>query len=335
VIRANKVPRTDWKPNPDTMAHCGLLISDYKKEYEYFAAPPAEIGRLISSSSTLAQGKLILSFGVKIFIIVLVLLPFYIKSYRLLGSHDVAACILFMAGTLFSIWLYFAISPKYRCSFVGEAGFATYELAGSRSSLVREYVVLFESMVQLFEKENRIYRYNVLYMGTNFYCQLHFQNGGRYDISGSYYDKRDSDGHMKWTPAVDLRLFAKAVENAWTDYFIDSSAEILSKQGYIEFEFKLPPNILNQNLISLAKHFRNPKAVRVGEGFLELVGKDDKVDRFLIKDMKSISLSQGKFCFEHSESSTDGESYSFMYTSLPNVQAFLVCLDKYNGIRIN
>ena len=79
----------------------------------------------------------------------------------------------------------------------------------------------------------------------------------------------------------------------------------------------------------------NPKAVRIGSGFLEFVLKNGSTQRVEVADMKNISLGGGTFQFLHKDSrwwSGKGK-YAFSYAQLPNAKLFLLCLDRLVGIR--
>jgi hypothetical protein len=217
--------------------------------------------------------------------------------------------LLFGGGLAF--WLFTALSFNHQCSFVGEQGIALYRLSGSRSGPIKEEKLLFRDAANLYVQQTRHY-YNGVYTGTEYNYQFQKPQDKPYRISGRYHDNK------KWSPANDLWFFARSAESSWTSYFLEFVNQQFQQYGYVEFAMA-----------------GNPRAVRVGDGYLEFVSKDNSTAAVAVTDMKKISLNNGFFYFEHKDSTWwQGKGkYSFAYGGLPNADAFLICLDKLAGIR--
>jgi hypothetical protein len=304
-------PQRAWMPYPNTMTHAGSPISESPQDIEFFAAPPPDIGNILSVSTTLNRKKHPFPAALKIIFSVLTLLVFLVLGLLMWQGSPTLFCVMLAIGGGLAFLLYTALSFNHQCSFVGEQGVALYRLSGSRSAPIKEEKLLFRDAANLYVQQTRHY-YNGVYTGTEYNYQFQKPQDKPHRISGRYKDNK------KWSPANDLWFFAKAAEDSWTSYLLEFVNQQLQQYGYIEFAIG-----------------GNPRAVRVGDGYLEFVSKDETTAAVAVADMKKISLNNGFFYFEHKDSTWwQGKGkYSFAYGGLPNANAFLICLDKLAGIR--
>jgi hypothetical protein len=303
----------DWMPNPSMLAHEGTPVSQRPQDIEFFAAPPPELGEIWTISSTLTRSKQPPAPALKYVLVAAIMLVTLVLG-ALAWMATPVFFFFFLAGGIFlSIWLYGSLSFTHQCSFVGENGIALYRIKGSRSTPVWEEKLLFRDVGSLYTQQTRHY-YNGVYTGTEFTFQFARYQDQPYKLAGRYHDDK------RWSKANDLYFYARSAEHAWTSYFMGYVNDQFNRFGYVEFAMA-----------------GNPKAVRVGEGYLEFMSKDNTTAYVAVADMRKISLNNGMFYFEHKDSTWwQGKGkYSFAYGTLPNARAFLICLDKLAGIRWN
>jgi hypothetical protein len=302
----NIAQKTSWRPAPDMTSHTGSAITI---DADFFVAPPAEIGELVSAATTLPTStnsmNPIIYWGLVI------------------GS---GALVTFLTQAFFNLWLLSLIAGgivawiiwywrrfKHTCSFVGTQGIVKYDLIGSRSVIPKESMLLFADAHSLFTSSTRNY-YNGIYTGTNYSYIWVKNSGARYTLSGNY---RSEQGNP---PEKDVWHFANVAESVWTSHILSNLGEKFERYGYVEFPMS-----------------GSLQAVRVGEGFMEFVTKKEGAQRVMVADMRDILLGGGTFQFKHQDArwwSGKGK-YSFQYSNIPNANVFLICLKQFAGISWN
>jgi hypothetical protein len=301
-------------PNPSILNHSGKQISEKTEDTEFFAAPPPDLGQILSIDSTLKRSDRpmtpLMRMGISaVGVIIPILFALLIRAP--IGVFFV----LFLIGVGIAALIYFVCGFNHKCTFVGEEGIALYQLKGSRSAPIVEEKLLFKDVANLYTKETRHYN-NGHYSSSTFEYQFVKFQDKPYKLDGSY--KENKDGSLDEDYKNNDYLYVRAAETAWTSYFMAHVNQQFKQLGYVEFAMG-----------------GNPKAVRVGEGYLEFMGNDGTGTYVAVPDMRKISLSEGMFYFEHKDSTWwQGKGkYSFAYSTLPNARAFLICLDKLAGIR--
>jgi hypothetical protein len=307
----NTLNVADWIPSPNLYTHAGTLVSEGVQDIEFFAIPPAEIGEIQSVSSTLRRSQQPQPAFVKIGLSLLVLLISLALAIFLWEASPVFSICGLGVGIGLALIAYASLDFNHRCSFVGTEGIAYYTLKGSRTASVKATYLMFREVGDLFTQQTSNY-VNGVYTGTDYQYNFTRPQNQPHKISGTYRDNK------KWTPSNDQWFLAHAAERAWTSYFLNYVNQQFDQVGYVEFAMA-----------------GNPKAVRVGHGYLEFISKDDSTAYVAVADMKKISLNSGIFYFEHKDSTwwKGKGKYSFAYGSLPNARAFLICLDQVAGIQ--
>jgi hypothetical protein len=303
MTEPNIAQTSTWRPDPDTTSHTGSAIST---DADFFVAPPANIGELVSAATTLPISTYPMN-------------PI-IRWGLVVGSGAALAAVIqmitatallsLMMGVILSGTVWFYTKFQHFCSYVGTAGVVKYELFGSRSAIPKENSLLFTDAHSLYTSSTRNY-YNGIYTGTNYSYRWMKNSGGQYVISGNHRSEQGSP------PEKNLWHFANVAESVWTNHVLNGMAEQFERYGYVEFP-------LTGSL----------QAVRVGEGFMEFVTKKDGAQRVMVDDMRDILLGSGTFQFKHQDSrwwSGKGK-YSFQYSTIPNADAFLICLKQFAGI---
>jgi hypothetical protein len=302
----------NWIPHPDTLTHAGTPISESPQDIEFFVGPPPELGRIRTISSTLKRSDHPTPLVLPLVLIAVVMI-FFIFLGLLLGSVMGWPMMLFMLlfGGFISLLILGAMSFIHQCSFVGDQGIAYYRLSGSRLKPAVEEKLLFREVKELRVDVTRQYNYS-FYIGTAFNFQFFKHEDEPYRLSGRYHDGQ------KWSPANDFYFYAKSAEDAWTSYYMSYVHDQLNTLGYAEF--------------ATLGHFTQ-KAIRVGKGYLEFIAKDDSTAYVTASEIQW-AAEKGTFYFEHQDSTQPQgtKRYSFQYSTISNVRAFLVCLEQQVGI---
>jgi hypothetical protein len=308
----SKTLGSTWIPAEGITRHAGSPIPP---DLDFFVAPPAEIGKVVSADSTLTVSTHPLPLGKRFFrsflvgvgfaCLIWLILNFFIKIQSDLTVLGV--------GTIATVWAYFTFNVfDHKCSYVGEQGIVEYSIRNSRLAQPQVRLMCFKDAANLYT--SRIIRYrNYSYRGTSYTYAWQMIGKKAYQLSGSYYKERG------WPDDKDYWHFANSAEASWTSYLLQGVNQQLQRLGYIEFPMQ-----------------GNPKAVRVGNGFLEFVLKDDSTQRVAVADMKDTDkLQSGIFRFTHKDArwwSGKGK-YEFNYSNLPNANLFLLCLRQLTGIQ--
>jgi hypothetical protein len=152
-------------------------------EVTFFAAPPAQIGRLRSAGSTLGGGgielvvplRLALAAGVAAIVYYLGSLWAQRQMFDLQSIYYGFAA--FAAG-ICAVMTWFFTAFEHICSYVGENGFALFRLNGKGSSRPSRNVLLFKNAAELLARKTDLYARGV-YLRTAY--DLRWLNAaGRY-----------------------------------------------------------------------------------------------------------------------------------------------------------
>lgn len=284
-------------------------------EVEFFAEPPAEIGKVKSAESTLRPGRQPKAFGVRLLIgsaiggilwyglhwAAVNASPIDRQGFEILG-------IVLGLGALGITLL--ATRFKVKCSYVGEQGAALFTLTGRREAKPKAQVLLFAQAQELRARQTRQY-VNGVYVGTYYDYTWTDPAGQRlWRMKGSYRQKK------KGLRAGEQFRFIQAAEVAWSVHYLARADEFLKTEGSIPFR-------VDKN-----------RVVRIGPGFLEFHFGGEAV-RLTREEIASVNLGNGTFQFKHKDAkwySLSGK-YSFQYGTMANGRVFLLALEKLMGYR--
>ena len=286
-------------------------------EVEFFAEPPAEIGKVKSAESTLRPGRQPMPFQVRLLIGILLGGAIVCGGYWLGHDFDQAD-----RQTLQILGYFFGASAlgitllatrfKVTCSFVGEKGSAMFTLKGRRDGNSKVQLLLFTQAEELRAKQIRHY-VNGVYTGTSYDYAWTGPAGERLlRVKGSYRQQK------KGLRAGEPFRFLQAAEVAWSIHYLERADKELKTSGSIPFRVD------------------KQRVVCVGPGFLQFHfgGEPQRLTR---EDIASVSLSNGTFQFKHKDAkwySLSGK-YSFQYGNMANSRVFLLALEKLMGYRWN
>ncbi|AFY39991.1 hypothetical protein Lepto7376_3834 [[Leptolyngbya] sp. PCC 7376] len=301
-----------WHPSEGVTRHSGGAIA---ADTDFFVAPSPEIGTIITADSNLVTSKQEMETS-KCWMFILLgaflggaffqILPLIFGLGSSIGWHIASVVSALTVGLI----IHTKTSFSYLCSYVGDQGIEEHKISGSRQGKLISQRLKFNEAEDLYTAQTRMYT-NGVYTGTNYLYKWIKSGTKPFRLAGSYHNKKGwpEEGHA-WH-------CANSGEAVWSNYRLRQLNQDLDKQGFIEFAMK-----------------GNPKAVRVGSGFLEFVLKDNSTQRVGAKDMKKITLGSGNFNFVHNNAKwwSGKGKYSFNYSNLPNAKLFLLCLDRLVGI---
>ena len=286
-------------------------------EVEFFAEPPAEIGKVKSAESTLRPGREPMALPVRLLIGILAGGVFVFGGYYLgrnssQDDRQVFQMIgYFLGAGALGITL-LVTRFKVICSFVGEDGTASFTLKGRRDEKPKAQLLQFAQVEELRAKQTRQY-INGVYTGTVYdYCWTGPGEQRLWRVKGSYRQRK------KGLRAGEPFRFVQAAEIAWSVYYLERANKVLSTEGSIPFRID------------------SRRVVRVGPGFLEFHFGGEPM-RLTREDIASVSLGSGTFQFKHKDAkwySLSGR-YSFQYGNMANARVFLLALEKLMGYRWN
>jgi hypothetical protein len=282
-------------------------------EAEFFAEPPAEIGKVRSAESTLRPGGHPMSWGARLLIgAVAGAALFYGCQWAAHGASPADRRTFELAGIAVGLGALgtclLLTRFKVRCTYVGEQGTADFFLKGRREAKPAAQVLLFANAQELRTKQTRHY-VNGIYTGTNYDYAWSDAAGKRlWRKQGTYRQNK------KGLKAGEPFRFLQAAEIAWSVHYLERADQVLKKEGSIPFPID------------------KRRLVRVGPGFLEFYFGGEPV-RLTRDDIASVSLGNGVFQFKHKDAkwySLSGK-YSFPYGEMANARVFLLALDKLMG----
>ncbi len=297
--------RSQWVPKGGITRHTGSPIPP---EMDFFVVPPPDIGKILSADSTLTTLQQPLPLGIRLLIALAVGLVMAVATFFAIAplQLDLMLPLILGIGGLVGLLAYFSIQFSHRCSFVGDSGIVEYRIRGSRSSTPRKRLLYFSNAKELYTSQVRNYSRQT-YTDTSYDYTWICNTGKPFRLRGRF------KSYEGWPKEGDAWHFANAAEFAWSAYLLQFANQQLEQVGYVEFPLK-----------------SNPKAVRVGDGYIAFQLKDGSTQQASVQDMKDISLDGGRFQFTHKDArwwSGKGK-YAFTYSTIPNARLFLLCLDR-------
>lgn len=306
--------RSLWVPPAGVKTHAGQLI---ESEMDFFSPPPETLGKPISASTTLKQGRepwslparLVMTVGVGS---VLAAAAWYVPGMFRMRDDD-RLLLYFMGAVVTSAWLAASIyftRFEHECSYACEAGMAIFKLKGSRDR-PQEQVIRFADLAGVRTAETRHY-HNGIYTGTHYDYQFYDTSGTNrvLRLKGTYYS-------TKGTPKPKSPYYtALAMEAAWNAFLVSTLDDVLARQGWVQFDLAAG------------------KWVRIGRGFIEFhLDRSGQATRVEAGDIGKLNLASGQFSIRHKDAkwlSGQGK-YSFAYSQLMNAKAFVICLQVLLG----
>ncbi len=301
-----------WTPGPEVRLHNGEMIP---VDADFFHAPPAELGEIVTAHTSLIESKHPLSTLVRLMLVVGLSGAFFfgvavaIRSLtqgpeaQLLGyiMGAVAAVITVITTILFTRF-------TQTCDYVGKLGIAQYSLSGNRERTPREKMLLFEDCQDITTWQTRKY-VNGIYSGTE-YKNIWRDSEGRelFTLKGTYHSEKGNPkaGNPLW--------FATSAEGHWNEFAFEKMVKDYESQGYLDFRVK------------------KKDTVRVGQGFLEF-NFGGQTTRLTPEDIKTLSLADGSFTIHTREArwfSRKGK-FGFEYGGMGNAKLFLFALERLAG----
>ena len=303
-----------WTPTADVMDHARVRL---RGDMDFFADPPAEIGEILTATTSLTKGKEPKPPGLRAGIAGSA--AFCVGLIAAVIAHMAGGEPLTLAGwglgcaALSALIAWVATGFRHRCSYVARNGVAVFRCTGDRRNVTKT-VFVFERATDLRASQTRHYT-NGVYTGTN-YSFAWTDRGGRnvHSFTGSY---NSQDG----TPGVESPFhLAASAEIAWSMHLLDRAQAELEKSGAIQF------------------NLGGSDYIRVGDGFLELC-KGREIERLEQSNFGAIDIAQGVFTLRRKDARDGflgiGRSgvWTFPYSTMANAKVFLLALDKLLGIK--
>jgi hypothetical protein len=296
--------------------HAGSTIGP---DDDLFVAAPAEIGEVLSASTSLKKNQeprsptsrmtIAAVVGIVLAVVALAITNAY-GSYRLSQAEQLGWPLgAWAVGALIG-WL--ASGFRHSCTYVGRNGVAEFSCRGSRENLTKQAVFTFTNATELRTSQTRHYT-NGVYTQTTYTYNWTDQNGANsYAIKGAY---RSEKGTPKPT---DRYHFACAAEVAWSLHYLERAQAELKERGSVHFALD------GENWVD------------VGPGFVELSFRGQAA-RCDVADIAQVSINQGTFTIKRKDAKVGWFSsngvFSFQYGRMANAKVFLFSLDKLAGFR--
>ncbi len=287
------------------------------KEVEFFAEPPAEIGKVKSAESTLRPGREQMPFPLRLLICIgaggaIVFGAYFLGRGADQFDREFYQRMGYLLGAGALVVALLVTRFKVVCSFVGENGVASFTLKKRRDGSPKVQLLLFAQAEELRAKQIRQY-VNGAYIGTRYDFIWTGPGGERLWRAKSSYRQR-----KKGLRAGEPFRYVQAAEVAWSVHYLERAQKYLDTEGSIPFRVD------------------SGRVVRVGPGFMEFHFGGDPM-RLTKEDIASVSLGSGRFQFKHKDAkwySLSGK-YSFQYGNMANARVFLLALEKLMGYRWN
>ncbi len=308
-------PQTAWRPEAGLTDHAGRPIA---ADWEFFVAPPPEIGAIRSAHTTLRTDMQPRSIGTRLGYLLLSLLGGVALSFvlrRVLSpdrefAPDLLVAIVMVAALLVGVAIFVRTRFRHCCTFVGEQGLLRAVLSDSRESQPKIETFLFRDAADLRTSQTRQY-VNGIYQGTDYIYAWTDANGGkRFRLSGRYR------GEKSPPKPDDPFHFAVAGEMAWSVNQLAAVQAQLERQGYVQFSVN-------------AKD-----CVRLAPGKIEFHFRG-RTETMTPDDIKAFNIAGGTFSVRHKDARWFGSAgkFDFQYGNLANAQLFLLVLEKLVGLR--
>lgn len=305
-----------WIPSPQITRHNG---SEIDPSTLFFAAPPPEIGTVLSAQSGLRSDRsaLLGATGIKVvasFTLFGVLVGGFLGAGFTNGRWFGILIGALVGAILIGLPINRRELHRADCTYVGTDGIARFRYQVRNGSRVRCELMRFGDAADL---QTAFLGRN---MGTNFNYQWRSESGKiLFKIEGGHFSKKRSEDPQS------VLHFAQAAEAAWSDFFMPILVAEIQRTG--SCRFKTQRGILTQQYAI------------VGPGFLEIVTNGKPV-RFRPADIDDVVLFQGLIMIRaknapqqtfNAADGSNGLAY-LSYGCVANVKIFLMLLTQVVGI---
>lgn len=294
-----------WIPPQEVADHLGNPIP---QNWDFFAAPPPNIGNLVTAGSTLDLGEEPMAPATRMIIAIVaagvaggigLTIGFIMEAIPLPGTIGIGAVL-----AALGFWIAWAFTSfDHTCQFVGSEGVASITCSGSRTDLAAPEVFRFEQAAEV--RNSIVHNYNKygVYQGTNYsFVWADPAGNAVYTISGSHNYENN------FPPSNDPYCFGFSAEEVWTRWIFQRVLMQIQQTGFYQFN------------VEGSGH------VRVGQGYAEF-NLDGTPQRLRSEEIAFANLDAGMLTIRRHGAtegwfSSDG-IYTFGYGSLGNAQLFL------------
>jgi hypothetical protein len=294
-----------WSPPSSVTDHNGDPLPS---DANFFAAPPQEIGEVVTATTSLRAGQSARSTGGRVGIAVAFGVLGGLLGYAIaqLEGAEAYGDALIGGGFLLAALIAFLVAGKKpTCSFVGKEGVARFTMNDDPAK--GKEVFLFRDAAELRTHQIRMY-HNGIYTGTEYDYKWQDPEGkNRFRLKGNYY------GYKKPPKPKSPFWLAEAAEAAWSAHYLARAKEEQAKNGWARF------NLSGANSVYIGRDFiefqLKGKTERLHAEEIERFGINQGVVTFGRRGAKSGFLGFGKEGF-----------FSFEYQNLANARVFLIML---------
>lgn len=304
-----------WAPPANAQTHAGTAVTP---DMIFFAAPPAEIGPVLTAASTLSsepkKRSILSEVGVALFLASFAGLIIWALLSLISVPNGVILVLSLVAATATAAWSFYDGRVfRAECSYVGKYGMARYSLKGSPTATPKTEVMCFEDATHLQTSQTRHYK-NGVYSRTSYVYIWRQRNNADFQLKGAYYSESGQP------PTLDPFYLAASGESAWTQHLLKFANQDLAEKGYVEFPVG-----------------KDPQLVRVGANFLEFITQAGEQQRAAVADMQNVELKSGRFKFKHRDAKwwSGKGKYNFAYSGMPNARLFILCLQQLAGVQFS
>jgi len=307
-------PRNAWQPPSNVRDHTGQPLVD---GLVFFAAPPQELGKIISASSTLRAGThpwpgafqfLLSTIPAAVLAVVMIRLR---DQYFYVIPRSVAVAVALVTAALLLVIFRWFITFRQECSYAGEHGVARLHATGKEFRVSKEEKLIFSEASELHARMEKLFIHGI-YVGSDF--NFIWTNPLRKKLlwlAGKFRNK-------KGQPETSHHLyhFTMASESAWNDHFRHRLANQLERHGHVDF--------------AIGKK----DWIRVGPGFLETTLRV-KQQRLAASEIKGFKLQSGTFFVIHGEKKRFGRYegvWKIQYAELANAKLFFLAIERLLGM---
>lgn len=306
------VPR--WRPIGEIPRHSG---DPTEPDFDFFAAPPPEIGQILSAETTLRTKTKPWRLPTRLVLAALLAWAFYML-FDFIGSsaangkdRDTYQIIGVCGGAVIAFVSWFLTRYSHSCSFVGNLGIAKVAATGSRDNVKPANIFLFENAAELRTSQTRHY-HNGVYTGTNYtFTWTNSEGKKAHVLSGTYR------GENKPPKPKDPFHFAVMAENAWSGFLFDRIVATLESTGSARFNLS-------------GKHY-----VSVGQGFMDLCTSGTEEVHLDAKEIGGIQIDSGQVKIKRVDAKEGWFSstgvYKFSYDQMANSKLFLLLYTRLIG----
>lgn len=270
VSNAERVMTSSWTPGAEVTSHNGQPL---REELDFFAPPPAEIGRVRTAFTTLRKSITPFSLPLRL---ALSLLIGIIVAAAVLGiliasrMNDHLLLISVAVGLLIAIITFPLTGFRHTCTYVGTAGIVRFRCRGSRQHVVTDQYFLFTNAAQLRTSQTRMH-HNGIYTGTHYQFTWTDSSSQRVlKLTGSYHSKTDNPKEQ------DPFHFAASAEICWSEHRMDLARAELQQQGALVFPLS------GNSFVGLA------------QGLLEL-NRKGQIERLETDAIEEVSIEENVF----------------------------------------